>query len=86
MNMYYVHEYSDEQFEAYEECRDDLYEQIDEDDVNDHIDLTVPEIIHQFCRRANNQNFINWFEEKIAEAERLAVDELITEYEEGEVE
>lgn len=84
--MYYVHEYSDEQFETYEECRDDLYEQIDEDDVNDHIDLTVPEIIHQFCRRANNQNFINWFEEKIAEAERLAVDELITEYEEGEIE
>lgn len=84
--MYYVHEYSDEQFETYEECRDDLYEQIDEDDVNDHIDLTVPEIIHQFCRRANNQNFINWFEEKIAEAERLAVDELIIEYEEGEIE
>ena len=84
--MYFVHEYSDEQFETYEECRDDLYEQIDEDDVNDHIDLTVPEIIHQFCRRANNQNFINWFEEKIAEAERLAVDELITEYEEGEIE
>ena len=84
--MYYVHEYSDEQFETYEECRDDLYGQIDEDDIYDHIDLTVPEIIHQFCRRANNQNFINWFEEKIAEAERLAVDELITEYEEGEVE
>lgn len=84
--MYYVHEYSDEQFETYEECLDDLYEQIDEDDINDHIDLTVPEIIHQFTMRANNQNFINWFEEKIAEAERLAIDELITEYEEGEAE
>lgn len=84
--MYYVHEYSDEQFETYDECREDLYEQIDEDDINDHIDLTVPEIIHQFAKRANNQNFINWLEEKIAEAERLAIDELITEYEEGEVE
>ena len=84
--MYYVHEYSDEEFETYEECRDDLCEQIDEDDIYDHIDLTVPEIIHQFCWRANNQNFINWFEEKITEAEQLAVDELITEYEEGEVE
>ena len=84
--MYYVHEYSDEQFETYDECRDDLYEQIDEEEIYDHIDLTVPEIIHQVCWRANNQNFINWFEEKIAEAERLAIDELITEYEEGEVE
>lgn len=84
--MYYVHEYSDEQFETYDECREDLYEQIDEDDINDHIDLTVPEIIHQFAWRANNQNFINWLEEKILEAERLAIDELITEYEEGEVE
>ena len=84
--MYYVHEYSDEQFETYDECRESLYEQIDEDDINDHIDLTVPEIIHQFAWRANNQNFINWLEEKILEAERLAVDELIMEYEEGEVE
>lgn len=84
--MYYVHEYSEEEFDTYEECRDDLYEQIDEDDINEHIDLTVSEIIHRFSMRANNQNFINWLEEKIAEAERLAVDELITEYEEGEVE
>lgn len=84
--MYFVHEYSDEEFETYDECREDLYEQIDEDEIYDHIDLTVPEIIHQFAMRANNQNFINWFEEKIAEAERLAIDELITEYEEGEIE
>ena len=84
--MYYVHEYSDEQFETYEECQDDLYGQIDEDDINEHIDLTVPEIIRQFAMRANNQNFINWFEEKIAEAEQFAIDELITEYEEGEIE
>ena len=84
--MYYVHEYSDERFETYEECRDDLYEQIDEDDISKYIDLTVPEIIHQFTMRANNQKFINWIEKRIAEAERLAVDELITEYEEGEVE
>lgn len=84
--MYYVHEYSDEEFDTYEECREDLYDCMDEDDINDHLDLTVPEILSQFGRRANNQNFINWLEEKIAEAERLAVDELITEYEEGEVE
>lgn len=84
--MYYVHEYSDEQFETYDECQEDLYEYIVEDDISDHIDLTVPEIIHHFGMRANNQNFINWFEERIAEAERLAIDELITEYEEGEVE
>lgn len=84
--MYFVHEYSDEQFETYEECLDDLYPQIDEDDISDHIDLTVSKIIHQFATRANNQNFINWFEQKIAEAEQLAADELITEYEEGEVE
>ena len=81
----FVHDYSDEQFETYEECRDDLYQQIDEEDIYDHIDLTVPEIIHQFGMRANNQNFMNWLEEKIAKAEQLAVDELITEYDDGEV-
>ena len=81
----FVHEYSDEQFETYEECRDDLYQQINEEDIYDHIDLTVPEIIHQFAMQANNQNFMNWLEEKIAKAEQLAVDELITEYDEGEV-
>ena len=72
--MYYVHEYSDEEFETYEECRDDLYDCMDEDDINDHLDLTVPEIISQFGRRPNNQKFIDWFEEKIAEAVKGKVD------------
>ena len=60
--------------------------QIDEDDISIHLNLTVTEIIYKFITRANNQNFINWLEEEIAEAERFAFDELITEYEEGEVE
>lgn len=82
----FVHEYSKEEFETYEECLSDLCEQIDENDISEHLNLTVTEIIRQFIMRANNQNFVNWLEEKIAEAERFAFDELITEYEEEEAE
>ena len=84
--MYYVHEYSDEEFETYEECRDDLAECLDEQDIISELDLSVEEIISHFWRRANNQNFINWLEDKILGAEEMAIEDLITEYEEGEVE
>lgn len=82
----FVHEYSETQFKTYEECREDLIVCIEEEDVVERLDLTVEEIVSQFNRRANNQNFINWFEEKIFEAEQMAIDDLITEYDEGEAE
>ena len=82
----FVHEYSDEEFETYEECREDLLGCLEEQDIVEKLDLSLEEIISRFERRANNQNFINWLSDKILEAEEKAIDELITEYEEGEVE
>lgn len=84
--MYYVHEYSDERFETYEECRDDLLECLEEPDIVEKLDLSLEEIVFHFGRRANNQTFINWLSDKILEAEEMAIEDLITEYEEGEVE
>lgn len=84
--MYYVHEYNDEEFETYEECREDLLECLEEQDVVEKLDLSLEEIVFYFERRANNQTFINWLSDKILEAEEMAIEDLITEYEEGEVE
>ena len=47
----YTHEYSDKKFDSYEACRDDLMENIDEEDIARHLDLTVPEIISAFLRK-----------------------------------
>ena len=81
----FVHEYSDKEFATYEECREDVLPEIDEEDISYHLDLTVPEIVGKFLRYSEN-DFINWFAEIIAIAEENAIEELITEYEEGEVE
>lgn len=81
----FVHEYSDKEFATYEECREDLLSEIDEEDIFYHLDLTVPEIVGKFLRYSEN-DFIKWFSEEIAEAEERAIEDLITEYEEGEVE
>ena len=82
----FVHEYSDEEFETYEECREDLLGCLEEQDIVENLDLSLEEIISRFERRANNQNFINWLSDKIFEATEKAIEDLITEYEEGEVE
>lgn len=82
----FVHEYSDEEFETYEECREDLFGCLEEQDIVENLDLSLEEIISRFERRANNQNFINWLSDKIFEATEKAIEDLITEYEEGEVE
>ena len=84
--MYFVHEYSDEEFETYEECRDDLIGDLDEQDIIQELDLSLEEIVSHFVRRANNQKFIDWLDSKIDDAEEKAIENLITEYEEGEVE
>ena len=44
----FVHEYSDKEFATYEECREDLLPEIDEEDISHHLDLTVPEIVWKF--------------------------------------
>ena len=78
----YTHEYSDKHFDSYDTCRDDFLENIDEDDIAQYIDLTVPEIIFAFLRNKNNTDFSVWFQEKIDEAIQYAENELIFECDE----
>ena len=84
--MYFVHEYSDEQFETYDECREDLMTVLEEEDICDHFDFTKPEILCKFLRRKSNEDFIQWLSIEVDNAIELTLAELITEYEEGEVE
>ena len=78
----YTHEYSDKEFDSYEACRDDLMENIDEDDIAQYLDLTVSSIISAFLRNKNNVDFSVWFQEKIDEAITYAENDLIFEYDE----
>lgn len=81
----FVHEYSDEHFATYEDCRDDLLPEIEEEDITHHLDLTVPDIVGKFLRKSE-EDFVKWFSELIQIAQECAIEELITEYEEGEIE
>lgn len=81
----FVHEYSDEEFATYEDCADSLREEIDVDDIRDEMDLGITEILSRFLCRKSDQEFIEWFQEEIFAAEQAAIDGLITEYEDGEV-
>ena len=78
----YTHEYSNKEFDSYEACRDDLLENIEEEDIAQHLELTVPEIIRAFLRNKNNADFSVWFQERIDEAIRYVEDELIFEHDE----
>ena len=84
--MYFVHEYSDEQFKTYDECREDLMTVLEEEDISDYFDFTKPEILHKFLQRKSNEDFIQWLSIEIDNAVEFTLAELITEYEEGEVE
>lgn len=78
----YTHEYSDKEFDSYEACRDDLLENIEEEDIAQHLELTVPEIIRAFLRNKNNVDFSVWFQERIDEAIHYVENELIFEHDE----
>lgn len=78
----YTHEYSDKKFDSYEACRDDLMENIEEEDIARHLELTVPEIIRTFLRNKNNVDFSVWFQERIDEAIHYVEEELIFEHDE----
>ena len=78
----YIHEYSDKEFDSYEACRDDLMENIEEEDIARHLELTVPEIIRAFLSNKNNVDFSVWFQERIDEAIHYVEDELIFEHDE----
>ena len=80
----FVHEYSDEQFQDYDSCREDLLTELDEEDIAEHFDFTKPEILHKFLWRKSNEDFIQWLSCEIDNAVEFACSELITEYEEEE--
>ena len=82
----FVHEYSDKEFEDYEDCREDLMEYVDSDDIIQHFEYSVSTLISKFLNRKNDQEFLQWLTQEIDEAYERTLDELITEYEEGEVE
>ena len=82
----FVHEYSDKEFEDYEDCREDLMGQVDSDDILQHFEYSTGTLISKFLNRRNDQEFLQWLMQEIDEAYERTLDELITEYEEGEVE
>ena len=81
----FVHEYSDKEFEDYEECRADLLSQIDSDDIVQHFEHSVSTLLFRFLNRKSDQKFIWWLMQEVDEAFEKTLDELITEYDEGEV-
>jgi hypothetical protein len=81
----FVHEYSDKEFESYEDCRDDLMGQIDSNDIVQHFEYSTSTLIFKFLNRKSDQDFLQWLEQEIEEAYERTLDELITEYEEGDV-
>ena len=81
----FVHEYSDEEFENYEDCREDLMGQIDSDDIIQHFEYSTSTLIFKFLNRKSDQEFLQWLAQEIDEAYERTLEELITEYEEGEV-
>lgn len=82
----FVHEYSDKEFEDYEECREDLMGQVDSDDIIQHFEHSTSKLIFKFLNRKSDQEFLQWLAQEINEACERTLDELITEYEEGEAE
>ena len=81
----FIHEYSDKEFESYEDCREDLLGQID-DDVVQHFEHSTSTIIFKFLNRKSDREFLQWLMQEVDEAFEKTLEELITEYEEGEVE
>lgn len=81
----FVHEYSDKHFESYEDCRDDLIPEIDSDEIIEHMEVSMDDIISHFLRRTSDKDFNTWLNEQIDIAFERAIEDLITEYEEGEV-
>lgn len=81
----FVHEYSSEKFENYEDCREDLMEHIDSNDIVQHFEYSISTLIFKFLNRNNDKEFLQWLAQEIDEAYERTLEELITEYDEGEV-
>lgn len=80
----YTHEYTDKKFESYDECSDDFRENIETEDIVEHMEITFEDVIRHFLKRRNSTDFDVWLEEEIYEAIQAAENELIYEYDEDE--
>ena len=78
----WTHEYTDEKFETYDECSDDFRENMETEDIAEHIEITFEDVIEHFLKRRNPTDFDVWFEDKIYEAIHAAENELIYECDE----
>lgn len=78
----WTHEYTDEKFETYDECSDDFRENMETEDIAEHMEITLEDAIKHFLRRRHPTDFDVWFEEKIYEAIQAAENELIYECDE----
>lgn len=78
----WTHEYTDEKFETYDECSDDFRENMETEDIAEHMTISLEDIIEHFLRRRHPVDFDVWFEEKIYEAIQAAENELIYECDE----
>jgi hypothetical protein len=82
----FVHEYDRaKDFSSYEECRDDLFTHIDAEDYAEHLECTTfEEVIRKFLSRKSDKEFLEWFQDLLADTEVYIENDLITEYEEDE--
>ena len=82
----FVHEYDSTEYETFEECSEALDEWIETEDIIPHLEFDMEGLLSKFFRRRSDEEFCSWLFNQIEEATTRAKDELITEYEEGEVE
>lgn len=81
---YYMHEYSQEKFETIEDCREDLLDFVDVEEIADKLDesLTIEKILNNFLRM-DKEEFHSWFLEQYWDALAEIQEELISEIETG---
>ena len=84
---YYMHEYSQEKFETIEDCREDLLDFVDVEEIADKLDesLTIEKILNNFLRM-DKEEFHSWFLEQYWDALAEIQEELISEIETDEEE
>lgn len=78
----WTHEYTDEKFETYDECSDNFRENMETEDITEHMTISLEDVIKHFLRRRNPTDFDVWLEEKIYDAIQAAENELIYECDE----
>lgn len=82
----WTHEYTDEKFETYDECSDNFRENMETEDITEHMEISLEDVIRHFLRRRNSTDFDVWFEEKVYEAIQATENEMIYECDEDEEE